>query len=778
MALTWQNVSPSNPAGILQAGNMAAASIAKGLSTVGDSMQQYAGDTKDAETGKLLLMLDNAKDRNERQGILETADRAYIDESIIAKDNQAFDAREQQQQNILFNQGIQTGAAKERTAQNDFMQNDALLKGRERIAAVTARAEQDQRVYQQQADQNAVVNTRAEAEIKKNNARNLLKDQREKTVFDQGQTALTEKQQLYEAGKKLVEVTSPLINKTNDISELIKIREDLRTNQLEDNPKAPDLIKKVNTKLGSVVNLSNLFPSRPGVPTPIMTITGTTQDQRAISANSNLQRTIDKLSIYLPNSTNDDLKSMASTILRNSSPEYRKAMNALKVTPEQLNDAVALEFANKLREYKRDGLTLEEIANLRGEINATPLDTDNKIGIDKSLKALDAEYVKVFTRTPLTNIIPEESRDTLAKYMDFGTLPFPASKVVDKRAVKKRHKSNIQSIMLLIPTKDKNRLSYEKIQQKVSNYLTRQPSYAGVLDAAGIPYTADAAEDAGKIGLEWASKRGKINDQSSVEDITNLYNWGDKNDVPNEELTELRGRTNKKLDKDKEFSNMTISAYEIHTVINDPSGKKDANGNPVRLESFDPGAYKKFRDEIKEQIQDKYKIVTEPAIQKMLDRIVTNHPEIVRVKTSYDDMLAFEKLLKTTSNLNTVKNKITDINFAREFGRSPVATLSAFDIKTQMTLDIIKDANAEDKADTIEDSVNFSRYVYNLLNDEYKGRLSPLEFGERAKRVMAALPPRPEQLGDEYTRERRGAGPGLWMYSDEEIKKAANIATR
>ena len=49
MALTWQNVSPSNPAGILQAGNMAAANIAKGLDTVGSSMQEYAEGAKDAD---------------------------------------------------------------------------------------------------------------------------------------------------------------------------------------------------------------------------------------------------------------------------------------------------------------------------------------------------------------------------------------------------------------------------------------------------------------------------------------------------------------------------------------------------------------------------------------------------------------------------------------------------------------------------------------------------------------------------------------------------------
>ena len=42
MALTWQSVSPSNPAGILQASNMAGANIAKGLDILGSSMQEGA----------------------------------------------------------------------------------------------------------------------------------------------------------------------------------------------------------------------------------------------------------------------------------------------------------------------------------------------------------------------------------------------------------------------------------------------------------------------------------------------------------------------------------------------------------------------------------------------------------------------------------------------------------------------------------------------------------------------------------------------------------------
>ena len=120
MALTWQSVSPSNPAGILQASNMAGASIAKGLDILGSSMQEGAENKKDAETGRLLLMLDNAKSRSERQTILDNTDKSYIDQDVIAKDNQQFEAREQQRADVLFSQGLQTDAAEEQKAQNLF----------------------------------------------------------------------------------------------------------------------------------------------------------------------------------------------------------------------------------------------------------------------------------------------------------------------------------------------------------------------------------------------------------------------------------------------------------------------------------------------------------------------------------------------------------------------------------------------------------------------------------------------------------------------------------
>ena len=163
MALTWQSVSPSNPAGILQASNMAGANIAKGLDVIGSSMQEGAKAAKDADTGKLLLMLDNAKSRNERQNILDNTDMDYIDQDVIAKDNQEFEAREQQKEVQAFNRTMQEqGAARDiardkaTTAFQQWQREDsskkAALQAKNRAADVLARDAQNERMYQARVD--------------------------------------------------------------------------------------------------------------------------------------------------------------------------------------------------------------------------------------------------------------------------------------------------------------------------------------------------------------------------------------------------------------------------------------------------------------------------------------------------------------------------------------------------------------------------------------------------------------------------------------------------
>jgi hypothetical protein len=752
-------------------------------------MQEYAKDTTDAETGKLLLMLDNAKDRNERQAILDNTDMDYIDQDIIAKDNQEFDIGEERKAEALFNRTMQKEAAardilgRKTTAeyQAESLKNqrkEAELKALQQIedtklktAATKTLAESKQRTFDQAAARNKKANEHEEY------LRSVAKGAAEqrKTVFDQGQTEWAQKQNLKEAGENLTKETLPLIDGTNDVQTLLNIKNTLRNEQIKENPAAPALLKKVITKLGTKINFSNLFPTKPGVPTPTMTITGKTQDEKRRSANSNLQRTVDRLSVYLPRSTKDDLKSMASSILRNSSPEYRKAMKAAEIPSEELNTTLDLELKGELNALRQSEgkLTLDELQEHEDRINLLEVNKDSATGIENSLKRVNVEYAKVFARTPLTNIVPEESQNKLAKYMDFGTLPWPADKVIDKKAVKQRHKSNIQNIIGLIPAIHKNRLSYEELQQKVSNYLTRQPAYARVLDDAKISYDTATTEKIAKANFKWAGIKETIDDDSSIEAITKAYTWADKNLEENRdtELTKLTERLNKKLDNDGKFLNKSTSAYAIYTKINDPSGKKDANGNIVKIDHFDPGEYKKFREHTKRDIVKEYKYVSESAINKMLDGIIANDTDIVRAKTAYDDMLAFEKQYTQENNLAIIARKIEASNFADVFSRTPVVALAGHDLKVHNTIAVISGVESvADRADTFKDSVDFSRHVYDTLRKEYGSSISVGELGNRAKKAIASLPPEAENVGDEYTRRDFM---NSWIYSLEQIKKAA-----
>ena len=92
-------------------------------------------------------------------------------------------------------------------------------------------------------------------------------------------------------------VTNTQVNKNNIKTGSTPVN---KNRKIEDNPKADALINKANTKIGSIVNISNLFPLKSGVPPVTMAIEGTTQAAKNRSHNNNLQKTIDKLSVYLP----------------------------------------------------------------------------------------------------------------------------------------------------------------------------------------------------------------------------------------------------------------------------------------------------------------------------------------------------------------------------------------------------------------------------------------------------------------------------------------------
>ena len=445
MALTWQSVSPSNPAGILQAGNMAAANIAKGLDVVGSSMQEYAGDTKDAETGRLLLMLDNAKDRNTRQGILDTFDMDFVDQDIIAKDNQEFEAREQQREDVLFSQGIQTAAAEEQKAQNLFerqkllsqeqrdinakafirkqalgkqeqdtardaataqhritlLENaakEAELKLKQRAedlklktADVTATTEYRKAQTALQIAQNALVNARGDAQAARQKAEHGIKIEELKTV-----------QEKNKQGKLLAEEAVLKLRDANTIDELTTLRKDYRDARLKGIPGAQGIEDQINIKIAQVIDLPSLYTG--DIETPkTMIIKGETQAEKVRSHSNNLQKTVGKLKTIFPGSSSKELQAMAEDILRKSSPEYGDAMSKLKITSKEFNANYLLNFRDDLYELKedKDGLTNADIVELRKRFINTDLTPENQEAIGTISGVLDTQYKENFNKTPL-----------------------------------------------------------------------------------------------------------------------------------------------------------------------------------------------------------------------------------------------------------------------------------------------------------------------------------------------------------------------------------------
>ena len=315
MALTWQSVSPSNPAGILQASNMAGANIAKGLDILGSSMQEYAKDATDAETGKLLLMLDNAKSRNERQAILDNADKAYIDQDVIAKDNQEFEAREQQKEVQAFNRTMQEqGAAREiardkaSTAFQQWKREDSAkkdaLQAKNRAADVLARDAQNERMYQARVD----AEKNKEAERKRlatlralQEKRALIRDEQERKKNEIEIKELEREQANAVKGEALVDNHQDKLTKASEsVPDLVTYWTELDTAETGGVKAASDLKKQVATQLYKQIDRFDVFGEGIKISDKLQSVTEGTIEENKKAHRANVKVFSDSLrNIYL-----------------------------------------------------------------------------------------------------------------------------------------------------------------------------------------------------------------------------------------------------------------------------------------------------------------------------------------------------------------------------------------------------------------------------------------------------------------------------------------------
>ena len=728
MALTWQSVSPSNPAGIIQASNMAGANIAKGLDVVGDSMQEYAKDATDAETGKLLLMLDNAKDRNERQTILDNADKSYIDQNVIAKENQQFEAREQQKANILFSQDMQKDAAardilaKKTTA--DF-QAETLKNQRSEQALQKLQRIEDLRLAAKKYDAE-LLRKKAQDQREISNIGMSEKEHPIKLKKDE------DDRKLIEEGEILAREAIPRLRDANDVNALINLRKDYRDARLKRIPGAQGIMDAINVKIVQVLDLPSIHGD--GI---TMNIEGKTQAEKVRNHSSNLQRTVGELKTILPASTSAELQTIAEDILRRSSPKYADDMSKLKITSKEFNDNYVLNFRGDLRTYTNDedGLTNADIADLRERFtgNKIPITSENAEAVETITGILDTKYKENFNKTPLATLLSDIDPNELKANMEIASVAGEVDGVVDKERVIAKHNANVQNLVnRLRPISDyADKLTNDEMKKKVTEELLRDSAYADVVKKAEVPYIKDMERNKNQAKMRFNNKIGKA---KTAEDFAGIVDYAESEGILNETTQSMfTSKISEKALQDTDI---------INTQINiDPA-------------TFTYDGWEAWERQARFRIKEKWERIPESTVNKMINSIVDNNKPLKVAIKSYEDLQAYKANLQAEMNELTTAQKISDAKFNIQFKEAPVQTLTSHILSAptrKIVIESLKSAEqTEDLQDTISNAWEVTNFVYETLKEKYP-KETPEKLGKKSKRALDKLVAKNETFGKEFT---------------------------
>ena len=731
MALTWQNVSPSNPAGIIQAGTMAGAQVAKGLDTLGSSMQEGAKNYTDAETGKLLLMLDNAKDRNERPAILDNADKSYIDQNVIAKENQQFEAREQQKELEEFNRTMQKDAAardilaKKTTA--DFQAETLKNQRSEQALAKLHRIEDlklEAKKYETELQRKKAQDRREISQLsmlEKEHAIKLDKDKKEKEKIKQGETLATE--------------AVPKLRDANTVDSLVNLRKDYRDARLKQIPGAQGIMDAIDVKIAKIIDLPSVYGGD-----ITMAIEGKTQAEKVRSHSNNLQRTVGRLKTILPASSSAELQTIAENILRRSSPEYRDAMGTLEITSKEFNDNYLLNFRGDLRTftYDDDGLTNADITELRnrfitGEgIQITP---ENAEAIETITGILDSRYKHNFNKTPLGTLLSSVDPDMLKANMEIASVAGEVDGVINKERVKEKHNANVQNLINELRSIGDyaDKLTNDEMKKKVTEELLRDPAYANIVSKAGISYIDDMKRDKSQAIMRFNTKIGRA---KTAKDFSGIIDFAITNGILDETTKSMfTDKISEIALKDKGITNTQISI--------DPA-------------TFTYEGWEAWERAARSDIKDQYERIPESTVDKMINSIVdnpVNKPLKVAIK-SYEDLQAYKANLQAEMNILTTAQKISDAKFNIQFKEAPVQTLTSHILSAptrKIVIESLKSAEqTEDLQDTISNAWEVTNFVYETLKEKYP-KETPEKLGKRSKRALDFLVAKNETFGKEFT---------------------------
>ena len=97
-AVTWKNIAPSNPSGILNSMNASAAALATAGKGIGDAASQYVDNRQETDTNSFVSDLMAAGSQEERDAMIGAAENSFLNMDTVSKTNYELGAPERAKQ--------------------------------------------------------------------------------------------------------------------------------------------------------------------------------------------------------------------------------------------------------------------------------------------------------------------------------------------------------------------------------------------------------------------------------------------------------------------------------------------------------------------------------------------------------------------------------------------------------------------------------------------------------------------------------------------------------
>ena len=131
-AVTWKNIAPSNPSGLLSAANQAAQSMGQGISGIGTALQSGVDKKVESETNDFVADLMAAGSQEERDAMIAAANDSFLNLDQVNKTNYELGAPDREMD--MFNNQLASQTVVDQAAAAKLAENQMLIQKEKNLA--------------------------------------------------------------------------------------------------------------------------------------------------------------------------------------------------------------------------------------------------------------------------------------------------------------------------------------------------------------------------------------------------------------------------------------------------------------------------------------------------------------------------------------------------------------------------------------------------------------------------------------------------------------------